>query len=230
MAIFPKSGPWRIALLIFALLAVLAVPYMIWGERVAAFWEGANVLEYIRAQGPWGAVVGVGLIVADLFVPMPAPAIMAALGLIYGVWLGGAIATFASFMAGMVGYTLCRVIGPRAAAWIAGPKEIEMVRELFERSGVWLIAVSRVLPWIPEVLACLAGLSRMSLARFSTGCLIGSVLVGFLNAYFGSRGESDLETVAVVLVLPYIMIPIFLFFVLRGFRTPAQTDMPKEPS
>jgi uncharacterized membrane protein YdjX (TVP38/TMEM64 family) len=161
---------------------------------------------------------------------MPAPAIMAALGLIYGVWLGGAIATFASFMAGLVGYTLCRVIGPRAAAWIAGPKEIELLRELFERSGVWLIAVSRVLPWIPEVLACLAGLSRMSLARFSTGCLIGSVLVGFLNAYFGSRGESDLETVAVVLVLPYIMIPIFLFFVVRVFRAPAKTDMPKEPS
>jgi uncharacterized membrane protein YdjX (TVP38/TMEM64 family) len=230
MAIFPKSGPWRIALLILGLLAVLGVPYMIWGERVEAFWEGANVIEYIRAQGPWGAVVGVGLIVVDLFVPVPSPAIMAALGLIYGVWLGGAIATFASFMAGMVGYTLCRVIGPRAAAWIAGPKEMEMLRGLFERSGVWLIAFSRVLPWIPEVLACLAGLSRMSLARFSTGCLIGSVLVAFLNAYFGSRGESDPQTVAVVLVLPYIIIPIFLFFVLRGFKTPAKSAMPKEPS
>ena len=230
MAIFPKRGPWRIALLILAIMAVLAVPYMIWGERVEAFWEGANVLEYIRAQGPWAAVIAVGLIVADLFVPMPGPAIMAALGLIYGVWLGGLISVFAAFLVGLVGYTLCRVIGPRAAAWIAGPKELEMLRGLFERSGVWLIAVSRVLPWIPEILACLAGLSRMSFARFATGNLIGSILVGFLNAYFGSRGESDPETLAVVLVLPYIMIPIFLFFVVRGFRTPAKTDMPKEPS
>src|SRR5688572_25968266 len=133
MAIFPKSGPWRIALLIFALLAVLAVPYMIWGERVKAFWEGANVLEYIRAQGPWAAVIAVGLICADLFVPMPGPAIMAALGLIYGVWLGGLISVFAAFLVGLLGYTLCRVIGPRAAAWIAGPKELEMLRGLFER-------------------------------------------------------------------------------------------------
>src|SRR5687768_11267723 len=125
MAIFPKSGPWRIALLILAIVAVLSVPYMIWGERVVDFWDAANILAYIRAQGPWAAVVGVGLICADLFVPMPGPAIMAALGLIYGVLPGGLISTFAAFLVGLLGYTLCRALGPRAAAWIASPGEIE---------------------------------------------------------------------------------------------------------
>jgi uncharacterized membrane protein YdjX (TVP38/TMEM64 family) len=225
MAIFPKSGPWRIALLIFAIVAVLSVPYMIWGERVEGFWDGANVLEYIRAQGPWAAVVAVGLICADLFVPMPGPAIMAALGLIYGVWIGGLLSVFASFLVGLLGYTLCRAIGPRAAAWITSPGELERLNGFFERYGMWAIAVSRLLPWVPEILACLAGLSRMSFPRFATGNLIGSVAVGFINAYFGSRGETDPETVAFVLVLPYIMIPIFLFILARGFMTtsPAKT-------
>jgi len=230
MAVLPKSGPLRIVLLICVIVAVLSVPYMIWGERVEGFWDGANVLEYIRAQGPWAAVVAVGLICADLFVPMPGPAIMAALGLIYGALPGGVISTFAAFLVGLLGYTLCRAIGPRAAAWIASAGEIERLSGFFERYGLWAIAVSRLLPWVPEILACLAGLSRMSFARFATGNLIGSILVGFLNAYFGSRGESDPETVAVVLVLPYIMIPIFLFFVVRGVRTPAKTAMPKEPA
>ncbi len=53
MAIFPKSGPWRIALLIFALLAVLAVPYMIWGERVAAFGK-ARTFSNISARKAMG--------------------------------------------------------------------------------------------------------------------------------------------------------------------------------
>jgi uncharacterized membrane protein YdjX (TVP38/TMEM64 family) len=231
MAIFPKSGPWRIALLITALVAVLSVPYMIWGERIEDYWDGANVLEYIRAQGPWAAVVGVGLIVADLFVPMPGPAIMAALGLIYGPLLGGVISVFASFLVAMLGYGLCRAIGPRAALWIAGPKEMEKLSGFFERCGMWGIAVSRLLPWVPEILACLAGLSRMRLAPFATGSLIGSVVVGFLNAYFGSRGETDPETLAVVLVLPYIAIPIFLFVLAKGYFAPrAKTiDTPTNP-
>jgi membrane protein DedA with SNARE-associated domain len=135
------------------------------------------------------------------------------------------ISVFASFLVAMLGYGLCRAIGPRAALWIAGPKEMEKLSGFFERCGMWGIAVSRLLPWVPEILACLAGLSRMSFPRFATGNLIGSVAVGFINAYFGSRGETDPETVAFVLVLPYIMIPIFLFILARGFMTtsPAKT-------
>lgn len=228
MAVLPQSGPVRILLLITVIVAVLAVPFFIWGEQVEAAWEGANIVEYLRAQGPWAAVVGVGLVSADLFVPMPSGAIMAALGLIYGFFLGGLIATFASFMAGLVGYTLCRAIGPRAAAWIASPGEIARLSGFFERTGMWAIAVSRLLPWIPEIIACLAGLSGMSFARFATGNLIGSIAVGFINAYFGSRGEADPETLAFVIVLPYFLIPVFLLLLAKGFLTTpkAKTDTP----
>jgi uncharacterized membrane protein YdjX (TVP38/TMEM64 family) len=228
MAFLPKGGPVRILLLILVIVGVLAVPYMIWGEQVEAAWEGANVVEYLRAQGPLAAVVAVGLVCADLFVPMPSGAIMAALGLIYGVLIGGLIATFSSFMAGLLGYTLCRAIGPRAGAWIASAREMERLSGFFERNGMWGIAVSRLLPWIPEIISCLAGLSRMSFARFATGNLIGSVAVGFINAYFGSRGETDPETLAFVIVLPYFLIPLFLFIVARGFlsKPRAKADGP----
>lgn len=228
MAVIPGGGPLRILLLILVIVAVLAVPYILWGEQVEAAWEGANVVEYLRAQGPLAAIVAVGLVCADLFVPMPSGAIMAALGLIYGVVIGGLVATLASFMAGLVGYTLCRAIGPRAGAWIASAGEMERLGGFFERNGMWGIAVSRLLPWIPEILSCLAGLSRMSFARFATGNLIGSVAVGFINAYFGSRGEADPETLAFVIVLPYFLIPVFLFILARGFLTAprAKADAP----
>lgn len=237
MAILPKSGPLRILLLILAIVAVLAVPYFFWGEQVEAFWEGANVVEYLRAQGRWAAVVGVGLICADLFIPMPSGAIMAAFGLIYGFWPGALISTCASFLAGTLAYTLCRTIGPRAAAWIASEDEIERLSGFFETTGIWAIAVSRLLPWVPEIIACLAGLSGMSFARFATGNFIGSVAVGFLNAYFGSRGEADPETLAFVIALPYFLIPVFLLILAKGFfKKRPETDTleeisaPNEPS
>jgi len=218
-SVFRKGSVSRLVLLIVMVLAVLAVPAVLLGERFEDQLSGTRALELVRAQGPWGAAVGIALIVADLVVPLPSPAIMAALGLIYGALLGGAIASFGSFLAALVGYVLCRAIGPRAASWIAGPTQIERLSAFFERNGMWAIAVSRFLPAVPEVLACLAGLTRMPFGRFCAGNLIGSVLVGFINAYFGARGETDpASTVAVVVVAPYVALPIFLFVLSRARR------------
>jgi uncharacterized membrane protein YdjX (TVP38/TMEM64 family) len=223
-AAFRKGSALRIVLLVLTVLAVLAVPAILFGDRFEDQLDGAKALEFVRAQGAWSAAVGVGLICADLIVPLPSPAIMAAMGLIYGPVLGGAIASFGSFLAGLLGYTLCRAIGPRAASWIAGPKQIERLSEFFESNGMWAIAVSRFIPAVPEILSCLAGLTRMPLGRFATGNLIGSVLVGFLNAYFGARGETDpASTVAVVAVAPYVALPIFLYVLARGRK--AKTDV-----
>jgi len=218
-SIVRKGSVSRLVLLIVVVLAVLAVPAVLLGERFEDQLSGTKALEFVRAQGSWGAVVGIALIVADLVVPLPSPAVMAALGLIYGPLLGGAIASFGSFLAALVGYTLCRAIGARAASWIAGPSQMDRLSAFFERSGMWAIAVSRFLPAVPEVLACLAGLTRMPFGRFLAGNLIGSVLVGFLNAYFGARGQTDpASTVAVVVVAPYVALPIFLFVLARGRR------------
>jgi uncharacterized membrane protein YdjX (TVP38/TMEM64 family) len=224
---FRKGSALRIALLVLTVLAVLAVPAVLFGDRFEEQLDGAKALEFVRAQGPWSAAVGIGLIVADLVIPLPSPAIMAAMGLIYGPLLGGAIASFASFLAALIGYTLCRAIGPRAAAWIAGPRQTERLSEFFARNGMWAIAVSRFLPAVPEILACLAGMTRMPWARFAIGNLIGSLLVGFINAYFGSRGEIDpASTVAVVAVAPYVALVIFLFVLARGRK--ARTQGPDE--
>ena len=216
---FRAGSPLRIVLLVLAVLAVLAVPAILFGDRFEDQLDGAKALEFLRAQGPWSAVVGIGLIVADLVVPLPSPAVMAAMGLIYGAVLGGAIASFGSFLAALVGYTLCRAMGPRAAAWIAGPRQTERLSEFFDRKGMWAIAVSRFIPAVPEILACLAGLTRMPFGRFCAGNLLGSLGVGFVNAYFGARGETDpASTVAVVLVAPYVALPIFLYVLARGRR------------
>jgi len=219
---FGKGSPLRVALLVLTVLAVLAVPAILFGDRFEEQLDGANALEFVRAQGAWGGAVGIGLIVADLVVPLPSPAVMAALGLIYGPVIGGVIASFGSFLAALIGYSLCRFIGPGAASWIAGPKQTERLSAFFERNGMWAIAVSRFMPAVPEVLACLAGMTRMPFVRFCTGNLIGSTLVGFINAYFGARGETDpASTVAVVVIAPYVALPIFLFVLARGRKASA---------
>lgn len=217
----------RLLFLIVIIALALAIPALLIGDRYEAMLDGARALDFIRAQGPWAGAVGVGLIIADLLVPVPAPAIMAALGLIYGPWLGGAIASAGSFSAAMLGYGLCRMIGPRAAAWIAGEQEIARLTGFFGRFGLWAIALSRWLPAIPEVLACLAGLTRMAFWRFAAGNLIGSLAVGFAYAYFGARGEANPgAALAAAAILPYLALPIFFALLGRRRKAPPSPQPP----
>ena len=211
-----KNSSARLLLLVLLILCVLAVPIIVFGERFEMMFDGERAVAFVRAQGAWGGLVGIGMIIADLFIPLPAPAIMAALGLIYGTLLGGSLASLGSFAAASFGYLLCRIIGPSAARWIAGPEQIERLSDFFTRYGVWAIALSRWMPAVPEVLACLAGLSRMPPLRFATGNLIGSLAVGYAYAYVGASGaENPHAALAIAFLLPYLGVPLFFIFFAR---------------
>lgn len=66
----------RLLLLLLLIAVILAAPALLIGDRFDVMLDGTRALEFIRAQGPWGGVVGIGLIIADLVVPIPSPAIM----------------------------------------------------------------------------------------------------------------------------------------------------------
>ena len=59
---------------------------------------------------------------------------------------------------------------------------------LFARAGGWLVVLSRWLPVFPEVIACMAGLSRMPALPFFTALACGSAPLGFAFAAIGHAG------------------------------------------
>jgi uncharacterized membrane protein YdjX (TVP38/TMEM64 family) len=219
------TGIVRVAALVLVIMVLLAIPALLVGNRFDVLLDGAKALEVLRAQGMWAWAVAVGLICADLVIPVPSPAIMAALGLIYGALGGGAIAAAASFLAALIGYGVCRLIGPGAAKWIVGDHEIGRLSGFFERYGFWAIALSRWLPAVPEVLACLAGMTRMTVSKFLIANLIGSLAVGFAYAWFGARGESNpAAALAAAAILPYLALPLFLLIFARRKSSKSSAD------
>jgi membrane protein DedA with SNARE-associated domain len=60
---------------------------------------------------------------------------------------------------------------------------------LFAKSGGWVVALSRALPILPEVISCTAGLVRMPFKRFVVSLACGSVPMGFLFAAIGQTGR-----------------------------------------
>lgn len=175
----------RLATIIVFLAITLLVPFFIWGEELEALFSGSDVL---AQYGGWAWLVGMGLLMLDLLLPIPGTAVMAGLGYIYGAVLGGVIASAGSVLSGLLAYWLCRGMGHKVACRIAGAEELKRGEEMFARSGGWIVALSRWLPLLPEVIACVAGMVRMPFGRFFIALICGSVPLGFAFAFVGSRG------------------------------------------
>jgi uncharacterized membrane protein YdjX (TVP38/TMEM64 family) len=201
----------RLLLTTFALAAIICVPFAIWGGEFTAWFTGDAAIAWVRARGPWGGLAVIALLMSDLILPIPSTAVMSAAGYLYGTVVGGLLSAAGSFAAGLTGYWLCRSFGPRAAARLVGKRELDGHATLFHRNGPWLVAFSRWMPVLPELISCLAGLTRMPARVFTIALACGSLPLGFIYAAIGTTGHTN-PAVAIALSL---LIPPALWLLVR---------------
>lgn len=182
----------RLLRLFLILAALVIVPFWIWGGSFEAAMSPETLVTAFQASRDWAWLAGLGLLVIDLFLPVLGTAVMSALGLVYGWWLGGLLSALGSIGSGMLAYGLCFRLGRRAARWFAGEEGLAKGEHLFRGSlGGWLVALSRWMPVLPEVVACLAGIVRMPVRRFFLALCAGSVPMGFVFAWIGHSGTQQ---------------------------------------
>jgi uncharacterized membrane protein YdjX (TVP38/TMEM64 family) len=178
----------RLFLLFIGLAAIVLLIFFIWGDPLLATFSQQGSVAWLNKYGSWAWAAAVILLMGDILLPLPATLIMSALGYIYGTLAGGLISATGSFMAGSAGYWLCYMMGERAAVKLLGPKDFERGKKLSHSVGGWVVALSRWLPVFPEVISCMAGLTRMSPSTFHLALLCGSIPMGYTYAYIGSTG------------------------------------------
>ena len=196
----------RFLWLSLGLAVVVLIPFLIWEDFFTPMFSGEALVEWLRGHGAFGWLAGIALLVGDLFLPIPGTAVMAGLGYVYGVVVGGFVSAVGSFLAGMLGYGLCRFFGRGVAVKLAGAEDLAKGERLFGRSGGWMVALSRCLPLLPEVIACLAGLARMPFGKFSLALACGALPVGFIFAGIGDLGgESPALAIGLGLGIPPLL-------------------------
>ena len=158
----------RLVWLFFTLVLLVLLPFVVWGDQFSGYFDLQNTSAVLIKPGrAWAWVVGVALLLLDLVLPIPGTIVMSALGFIYGPFAGGIVAGAGSMLSGLLAYGFCRKFGRPAARWIAGEKGLARGEVLFRGAmGGWMVALSRWLPVFPEVISCVAGLTRMPFRRF----------------------------------------------------------------
>jgi uncharacterized membrane protein YdjX (TVP38/TMEM64 family) len=179
----------RLFSLFLALALVLMIPFLFWGDAFNQWLTGEAGVRWLRGWGPYGWLAVIALLVGDVFLPIPATPVMSAAGYLYGAVTGGIVSATGSFLAGLVAYGLCRQLGRGVAVWLAGGADLARADQLFRHSGPWLVALSRWMPLLPEVVSCLAGMTRMPFCTFALALGCGCVPMGFAYAAIGAAGQ-----------------------------------------
>lgn len=208
----------RPALILLVLVSISIVPFALWGEDFEKLLSIDGTTEWMRGYGNWVWLIGIGLIASDIFLPIPATGIMAALGIIYSPIWGGITSAAGSIIAGLLGYGICRMINQKTIERLVGSKNTLQIRNLFETWGGWIVAASRWLPVLPETISFLAGLARMPFRKFFMALACGSIPMGFVFATVGHLGQ-DMPILTIVICA---LAPLILWFLVKPFLTPPE--------
>jgi uncharacterized membrane protein YdjX (TVP38/TMEM64 family) len=203
----------RLLLIFLGLAAFVLAIFFIWGDSLMGIFTQEGTISWLDQFGGWAWIVAIGLLMADLLLPLSATLIMSSLGYIYGAFAGGLLSAGGSFLAGSFGYWGCRLLGERAALKLLGARDFERGKRLSNNVGGWVVALSRWLPVFPEVIACMAGLTRMNARLFHFALLCGSVPLGFTYAYVGATGLTH----PVLAIILSAALPPIIWAIVRGF-------------
>ena len=178
-----------LAALVAILAALVVVPFFLLGqafEAEAAGWISA------RQGRVAAALVVVGLLAADIVLPVPSSIVGTAAGALLG-WVGGSAAVFAGLtLSASLGFAAGRRWGPRIVLRFAGAEAQRLIEDWVARRGVIAIAATRAVPVLAEAMAVMAGAGRLRPVPFLLGA--GAANLGLALAYAGagamSRGEA----------------------------------------
>ena len=100
--------------------------------------EANDAVLKLQAYESWAWAFGIVLIWADVVLPIPQTAVIAALGVIYGTLLGGLLGSVALITGGLLGYALMLTSARRLLHRLAGRESLAKMEILFERGGLTL--------------------------------------------------------------------------------------------
>jgi uncharacterized membrane protein YdjX (TVP38/TMEM64 family) len=145
------------------------------------------------------AAVGIGLLVADVLIPVPSSVVMVAHGALFGVALGSAVSLLGNLGAAWFGFWIGRRGGPMLDR-VMSEDERRRGDAMLARWGMMAIVVTRPVPMLAETMVILAGTSGLGWGQLTLATLAGSLPAAVLLAAAGATGMA-LDSALLVFVL-----------------------------
>lgn len=172
--------------LMCAVLLVPILPFLFFGDQVDAWLRG------FADDPPSDAAtfsLVVGVLAADLLLPIPSSLISTLSGWQLG-WFFGTLATWIGMNLGaLIGFGLARRFGRPFALWFSNAHDLERMRQISERFGPPVLVLTRAIPVFAEASVLIAGIHRLSWRRFLPAILLSNFGIAIAYAAFGDFAE-----------------------------------------
>lgn len=149
------------------------------------------------ASASWQvALIGAGLLVVDVLLPVPSSLVMIAHGVLFGIWRGALLSLGGSVGATLVGFAIGRR-GGKLMDRCLSRQERERADFLLRRWGGLAIIVTRPVPVLAETTAIIAGSTTMSWRLALISSVTGSLPPAVVYAVAGAKATSLNESLLV---------------------------------
>ena len=191
----------RLTLFSLLILALILVPFFLFEAQFNALAE--RVINGPSSAG-YAAAGVIGLLSADVFLPVPSSIVAAASGVLLGLWRGAAAVWVGMMTACLLGYGF-GARASEAARRFVGPDGMTRMSGLAARYGDLAIVLCRPVPVLAEASVIVAGITRRPVLRFlqltcwsNLGIALGYAAIGA----FSMRVESFLLAFIGAVALP----------------------------
>jgi len=167
------SAIFAFFLVSFLVVEVIDVPLL---KDPSTWLGGASMLT---------ALLGIGLLAADVILPVPSSVVMVANGALFGVIGGTLLSVGGSTGAALIGFSIGRRGGPLMARLVP-PKEHARADHLLSRWGGLAMVVTRPVPLLAETVAIMAGTSPLGWRQAALASFVGSLPPALLYALTGA--------------------------------------------
>lgn len=145
----------------------------------------ADPTPWMRQGGILAGTLGVGLLIADVLLPVPSSLVMVAHGALFGVLKGTLLSLLGSMGAALVGFAIGRR-GGKLLDRLVTPAERARADQILARWGALAVAVTRPVPLLAETVAIMAGASPLGWRRMALASMVGSLPPSLMYALTGA--------------------------------------------
>lgn len=215
-----QSSGWRFfGGFVLLVLMVPLVPFALLGELPGDSWVEHPRPEYVF-------VLGVLVLTADVFLPVPSSLVAVFLGARLGPFWGTLAIMAGLNLGAAVGYFAGRYAGSPLVGRFASAAQLESLESLEGRLGYVGLAMVRSVPVLSEASVLAAGAARWSVGRLWLLLLTANACLALLYGFFGATGASRSSSAwlfAGGVIVPAVGVSIMLLGRRFAGKTGAQT-------
>jgi uncharacterized membrane protein YdjX (TVP38/TMEM64 family) len=203
-SVVARIGRW--STFVVALLALIIVPFALLGATLERW-----VADHLWNAGAplFAAVLGAGLLAADVFLPIPSSLVATGLGALLGAPLGTMVGTVGLTAGCVLGYATGALARTAFLEELISGRDLQRVSYWLAKYGVTALILCRAVPVLAEASVIVAGAMRMRPIPTFAATTLANLGISVVYAGLGSLSTdaiSFLLAFAASIILPGVIL------------------------